>query len=192
MSKKQEIISIATDLIHSKGYQATAISDILHAASIGKGQFYHYFSSKYDLGLAVIENLIQEWDTLLIKNILQSPDDSKSKLNKMLDWILTFHSSKEGKPGCPIGNLTIEMSEHDETFRSKTQHFFNCWIEEVKNCLEGMVKQGHLHSTIDTQKSAEAIVAMIEGGILLMKAQQNIFALRNIIDVIRKQFQLSE
>jgi TetR/AcrR family transcriptional repressor of nem operon len=36
MSKKQEIISIAREVIHSKGYQATSISDILHAATIRK------------------------------------------------------------------------------------------------------------------------------------------------------------
>jgi TetR/AcrR family transcriptional repressor of nem operon len=62
MSKKQEIISIAGEFIHSKGYQATSIDDILPAANIEKGQFYHYFSSKYGPGLAVVENLVQEWD----------------------------------------------------------------------------------------------------------------------------------
>jgi TetR/AcrR family transcriptional regulator, transcriptional repressor for nem operon len=46
----------------------------------------------------------------------------------MLDWAITFHAGMENKPGCPIGNLAIEMSEHDETFRLKIQHFFDRWI----------------------------------------------------------------
>ena len=191
MSKKQEIISIAKNIIHCKGYQATSISDILHAANIGKGQFYHYFSSKYDLGLAVMENLIEEWDHQLILNILQSSEDPKLKINKMLYWILTYHAGKEEKSGCPIGNLTIEMSEHDETFRLKLDHFFKRWIGSIETVLEEMVKQNQLHSTVDIRKSAEAIVAMIEGGILLMKSQQDISILMNVIDVIRQQFHLS-
>ena len=191
MSKKQEIISKAKNIIHCKGYQATSISDILHAANIGKGQFYHYFSSKYDLGLAVMENLIEEWDHQLILNILQSSEDPKLKINKMLDWILTYHAGKEEKSGCPIGNLTIEMSEHDETFRLKLDHFFKRWIGSIETVLEEMVKQNQLHSTVDIRKSAEAIVAMIEGGILLMKSQQDISILMNVIDVIRQQFHLS-
>jgi TetR/AcrR family transcriptional repressor of nem operon len=191
MSKKQEIISIAKNIIHCKGYQATSISDILHAANIGKGQFYHYFSSKYDLGLAVMENLMEEWDHQLILNILQSSEDPKLKINKMLDWILTYHAGKEEKSGCPIGNLTIEMSEHDETFRLKLDHFFKRWIGSIETVLEEMVKQNQLHSTVDIRKSAEAIVAMIEGGILLMKSQQDISILMNVIDVIRHQFHLS-
>ena len=191
MSKKQEIISIAKNIIHCKGYQATSISDILHAANIGKGQFYHYFSSKYDLGLAVMENLIEEWDHQLILNILQLSEDPKLKINKMLDWIITYHAGKEEKSGCPIGNLTIEMSEHDETFRLKLDYFFKRWIGSIETVLEEMVKQNQLHSTVDIRKSAEAIVAMIEGGILLMKSQQDISILMNVIDVIRQQFHLS-
>jgi TetR/AcrR family transcriptional regulator, transcriptional repressor for nem operon len=191
MSKKQEIISIAREVIHSKGYQATSISDILHAATIGKGQFYHYFSSKHDLGLAVVEDLIQEWDQQLIIGILKSTDEPKIKLNNMLNWALTYHAEMEKKPGCPIGNLAIEMSEHDETFREKIQQFFERWIEGVEAALVGMIEQNQLASTIDTKKSAQAIIAMIEGGILLMKNQQDINLLINVFDVLRKQFNLS-
>jgi TetR/AcrR family transcriptional regulator, transcriptional repressor for nem operon len=47
----------------------------------------------------------------------------------------------EKKPGCPIGNLAIEMSEHDEIFRMKIQHFFECWIDAVEAILDEMVKK---------------------------------------------------
>ena len=169
MSKKQEIISIARDVIHSKGYQATSINDILQAAHIGKGQFYYYFSSKYDLGVAVVEDLIQEWNQQLIVDILQSADKPKVKLSKMLDWAIRSHAEAEKKSGCPLGNLAIEMSEHEEEFRVKIQHFFECWIEGVKTALEGMIKQHQLDSTIDSKKRAQALIAMIQGGTLLMK-----------------------
>ncbi|CAH0346406.1 TetR/AcrR family transcriptional regulator [Bacillus sp. CECT 9360] len=191
MSRKQEIISITRDVIHSKGYQATSITDILQAASIGKGQFYHYFSSKHDLGLAVVEDLIQEWDRELIHGILQTAEEPAIKLNKMLEWAITFHAEMEKKPGCPIGNLAIEMSEHDETFRIKIHHFFERWIGAVELILDEMVKQNQLDSTIDTKKSAQAMIAMIEGGILLMKSQQDLSLLKNVFEVIRKQYNLS-
>lgn len=191
MSKKQEIISFAREVIHSKGYQATSINDILQAAHIGKGQFYYYFSSKYDLGLAVVEDLIREWDQQLIVDILQTSDQPKSKLNKMLDWAITSHAKTEKKSGCPIGNLAIELSEHEEEFRCKIQQFFERWIEGVKEALEGMIKQHQLDSTIDTKKSAQALIAMVEGGVLLMKNFQDIQLLMNVIEVIRKQYNLS-
>lgn len=191
MSKKEEIISIASEIIHSKGYQATSISDILHAAQIGKGQFYHYFSSKYDLGLAVVEDLIQEWDQTLINDIFQSADEPKSKLNKMFDWAINSHAEMEKKSGCPIGNLAIELSEHEEEFRLKINHFFNRWIGAVEAALEEMMEKNQLDSTIDAKKNAQAIIALIEGGILLMKNEQEVQLLINVIDVARKHFNLS-
>jgi len=190
MSKKQEILSTSRKIIHSKGYQATSISDILQAAHIGKGQFYHYFSSKYDLGLAIVEDLIQEWDQDLIIGIFGAIGEPTSKLNKMLEWAITFHAEMEQKPGCPIGNLAIEMSEHDEAFRIKIQQFFERWIEAIKVALDEMINLNQLDSTIDTKKSAQAIVATIQGGILLMKNHQDIHVLINVIDVIRIQFNL--
>ena len=193
MSKKQEIISIAREVIHSKGYHATSISDILHAAKIGKGQFYHYFSSKYDLGLAVVEDLITEWDQTLISDILQSTDEPKSKLNKMFDWAINSHAEMEKKSGCPLGNLAIELSEHEEEFRVKINQFFHRWIGAVEEILEEMIKKNQLDSTIDAKKSAQAIIALIEGGILLIKneQEQDVQLLINVIEVARKHFNLS-
>ena len=191
MSKKLEIISIAREIIHSKGYQATSINDILQAAQIGKGQFYHYFSSKYELGLAVVEDLLQDWSQLLIIDILQSSKEPIARLNEMLDSTLQYHSEMAEKQGCPIGNLAIEMSEHDETFRVQIKQFFNQWIDSVKFVLDEMVQQNQLDATTDTYKSAQAIVSMVEGGILLMKNQQNIGLLSNVFDVIRSIYHLS-
>ena len=54
-----------------------------------------------------------------------------------------------------------------------------------------MIKQGQLDSTIDSQKRAQALIAMIQGGTLLMKNYQDIQLLINVIDVIREQYNLS-
>lgn len=190
MSKKQEIITISRGIIHSKGYQATSISDILKAASIGKGQFYHYFSSKYDLGLAVVEDVIQDLDQQLINEIFHSKEKAKARLNKMLDWNLASHTESKSKLGCAVGNLAIEMSEHDETFRVKIKEFFDKWISEVEAALAEMIKENQLDVTTDCKKSAQAIVAMIEGGILLMKNQQDLEILTHVMEMIRKQYHL--
>ncbi|WP_280166030.1 TetR/AcrR family transcriptional regulator [Priestia aryabhattai] len=190
MSKQQEILSIAREVIHSKGYQATSISDILSAANIGKGQFYHYFSSKYDLGLAVVEDFVQEWDQKLILDILKADNDPVSKLNKMLDWTISYHSQMDSKTGCPFGNLAIEMSEHDEHFRLKIQQFFERWIDGTQHALNEMVEKNLFTENIDIEKHAQTIIAMLEGGILLMKSQQDMKWFLNVVDVIRLQYNL--
>jgi TetR/AcrR family transcriptional repressor of nem operon len=43
---KNRILEIGAEIIHLKGYHHTGIQEIIHAAGIPKGSFYHYFASK--------------------------------------------------------------------------------------------------------------------------------------------------
>lgn len=190
-SKKQEIIRIAREVIHSKGYQATSVSDIMTATNIGKGQFYHYFQSKHDLGLAVVEDLVKDWEGQLIIGILNTSDDPVTKLNRMLEWAETSHAEMEIKYGCAMGNLAIEMSAQDEEFRVKIKEFFIHWVNSVADILTEMIKDHQLDESINPKKNAESIVAMIEGGILLMVSRQNIQVLQDIFEVIKQQYHLN-
>ncbi|MCM2534964.1 TetR/AcrR family transcriptional regulator [Neobacillus pocheonensis] len=190
-SKKQEIIRIAREVIHSKGYQVTSVSDIMTATNIGKGQFYHYFQSKHDLGLAVVEDLVKDWEEQLIIGILNTSDDPVTKLNRMLQWAETSHAEMEIKYGCAMGNLAIEMSAQDEEFRVKIKEFFIRWVNSVADILTEMIKDHQLDESINPKKNAESIVAMIEGGILLMVSRQNIQVLQDIFEVIKQQYHLN-
>jgi TetR/AcrR family transcriptional repressor of nem operon len=91
--------------------------------------------------------------------------------------------------GCPFGNLALEMSEHDEEFRRKVNECFQRWIDSLKKTLE---EQGRLPVSIDPQRQAESIVALIEGGILLMKSAQRLEILKNIVETIRQQLHLNK
>lgn len=183
--KRMEIVKTAAVLIHSKGYENTKLSDILEAAQIGKGQFYHYFSSKRELGLAVIDYFFQRWNRRLIEEILDSDKAPAEKFNEMLEWVVETHRSNSAKCGCVFGNLAIEMSEHDELFRQKIKTVFDLWTEKIKPILAGMLKPPYCEDTAVINKLAQGVVAMLEGGILLMKSRQDIDVLTNMTELIK-------
>jgi TetR/AcrR family transcriptional regulator, transcriptional repressor for nem operon len=62
---RSEIIRIGTDLISRQGFNATGIDAVLREAKIPKGSFYHYFKSKEDFGLAVIDHFAERYDQRL-------------------------------------------------------------------------------------------------------------------------------
>ncbi|WP_425057898.1 hypothetical protein SCACP_24650 [Sporomusa carbonis] len=76
--------------------------------------------------------------------------------------------------------------EHNRAFREKLNHAFQLWIDHLKVILDEITEHEDLPIKIDNQTLAQVIVSMIEGGILLMKNQQDIQALVNVADVIRK------
>jgi TetR/AcrR family transcriptional repressor of nem operon len=184
--KRQEIIETAALLMQSKGYESTKLSDILEMGEAGKGQFYYYFSSKRELGLAVIDYFFHSFKEELLENILGSPKNPEIKFNEMLEWIVEHHNLTQAKCGCVFGNLTLEMSEHDEEFRKKVSEVFDAWQEKLKPVLEGMIPSSVPINPFDIDKLAQGIVAMLEGGILIMKSKQDIHVLKSITDLVRQ------
>jgi len=184
-NKRQEIIVAAAVLMESNGYENTKLSDILEASEAGKGQFYYYFSSKRELGLAVIDYFFTSFNKDLLSGILSSTEDAETKLNEMLEWIVSLHQSKQAKCGCVFGNLALEMSEHDDGFREKINEVFKTWAEKLQPVLEKMLEPSCAADSGEVAQLARSIVAMLEGGILLMKNNQDIGILKDMTKWVR-------
>lgn len=58
--RKKHVAETALKLFQEKGIQHTSIQDIVKAASISKGTFYNYFSSKNDCVAEILEDLRYE------------------------------------------------------------------------------------------------------------------------------------
>ena len=54
MSNKENILTKAAELIHTKGYNHTSIKDILAAAAVTKSNFYYHFESKEQLVFEIL------------------------------------------------------------------------------------------------------------------------------------------
>ena len=61
---KQRILEAAKTLLSSHGYESTTIDDIITAAGVTKGAFYHYFKSKEHLCEVIIEQAHSEYQQL--------------------------------------------------------------------------------------------------------------------------------
>lgn len=171
--------------MRSKGYENTKISEILEAGQIGKGQFYYYFSSKHELGLDVIDYFFQSFNSELIEKILCCQKSPEIRFNEMLEYVINDQKLKQAKCGCVFGNFALEMSEHDESFRSKVNGVFEVWIEKLKLVLEEMIKSSEPIDSSETYKLAQGIVAMLEGGILMMKNKQDVNVLEDVAELAR-------
>jgi len=183
--KREDIIRIAAALMESNGYENTKLSDILEASGTGKGQFYYYFNSKRELGLSVIDYSFSSFERNMLSGILCSVENPETKFEKMLEWIVAFHQSKQAKCGCVFGNLALEMSEHDEGFREKLNDVFKIWAKRLEPVLSELMGTSDITGSAEVEKLSRSIVAMIEGGILLMKNSQDIRILQDMTDRIR-------
>ena len=54
-NKKNVILNAAVKVLTNKGYYSSTMDDIVKESKMSKGAIYHYYSSKKDVYLAVIE-----------------------------------------------------------------------------------------------------------------------------------------
>src|SRR5947208_7314105 len=75
--------------------------------------------------------------------------------------------------GCPIGNLTLEMSTQDELIRVRVEQFFREWLRYFERMLCEAKEQGIVPATLDTAVTAQALLAYFEGVVLLAKGRND-------------------
>jgi TetR/AcrR family transcriptional regulator, transcriptional repressor for nem operon len=69
--------------------------------------------------------------------------------------------------GCPLGSLGSEVAELDHAARHDVAAGFNRWEAAIRACLQGMRDRGQLVPDADPEQLATAMLAALEGGLLL-------------------------
>lgn len=82
--RRAQLLDSAQTLFFSKGYEATTVADIMKAAGVSKGGFYHHFSAKEDLLEALAERLAAATRERLQPLLEQSGLDAVARLNAVL------------------------------------------------------------------------------------------------------------
>lgn len=78
--RREEIITAAVELFLTKGFEETAVGDIVAKVGVAQGLFYYYYKSKDELLEAVVERFADRFFADLI-NI--SKDDQRNALQKL-------------------------------------------------------------------------------------------------------------
>jgi TetR/AcrR family transcriptional repressor of nem operon len=187
---RNKILEVGGRIIHQKGFNNTGIQEILNEAGVPKGSFYFYFKSKEDFGLA----LIDEFDSMVgghLASILAI--DSLSPLDRLksfFSFFRNFFQAENCTRGCPIGNLSQELSDVNENIRKRLDESFDSIGSLIETCLHEASDKGEFKNNIPISELAEYIINSWEGALLRMKVSKNISPLlifeRILFDTILK------
>ncbi|BCJ85443.1 TetR/AcrR family transcriptional regulator [Effusibacillus dendaii] len=87
MNLQANLLQVAVGLFEEKGYARTSVQDIVSAAGVTKGAFYHYFTGKEDVLMALHEQYI---NGLLAKStaVTDSTMHPTEKLSRLMEILL--------------------------------------------------------------------------------------------------------
>lgn len=186
---KEHIITVASRLVHLRGFNHTSIGEILEESGIGKGNFYYYFKSKEELGYAIIESNIRQFSEEVTGKAFRNNRDALTQLYDFLDILFDMHQQRNCAGGCRLGNMAMEMSDIHEEFRRRFQEVFDGWETQVADILRKAQMNGQLAGHADLPALAQFIIASVEGAILLAKVKKDISVLARCFTELKRHIQ---
>lgn len=161
---REQIVDSAAELIWQRGYNRTSVGDIIRDAGICKGSFYHHFTSKEALGLAVVDT----WTDHVGSHIRARLSDDRSaveNLHAILDAMVSAQK-ENGYLGCPLGRLALEMGDVSENFRLRLQAGF----DTIRSLFSTYLRQAGM-SEEEASEHGRYMLATLEGALMLNKVR---------------------
>jgi len=176
-SKKLTILDKGAQIVHKKGFNHTGIKEILDAAGVPKGSFYHYFRDKEDFGLSLLDYYAGFFAQKAQELLRDKDNPALERLKMFFDSFHDFFEANGCELGCPIGNMTLEMGDISPAFRVKLEEIFLMIRRPVEALLAEARQKGEVSFRTSEREMADFIINSWEGAILRMKAQKSTEAL---------------
>ena len=179
---KERIVRVASELMLERGVARTTIEDIQDAANVSTSQMYHYFGDKEDLVAAVID--LQSSQVLGRQQLALFPIDSIAALVRWRNAVVDVMRGRGCIGGCPIGSLANELSDTDPLARARLARAFAQWEDMIREGLAAIVERGELPSGSDVDRLAMAVLAGVQGGLLLSQLRRDTEPLEAALDTM--------
>ncbi|MDQ6991837.1 MAG: TetR/AcrR family transcriptional regulator [Mariprofundus sp.] len=163
---RTRIIDAATELFYQKGFEAAGLQLICKQAAVSKSSFYHFFPSKDDLAITVIDS---RWLQARqgYQALLDSPLSALEKIEASFEMLFSHAESIADRGGemygCPFGNIGSELSTSNPAVREHLITIFNELIATYRQLIEQAQAQGSLAAALNSQESAESLVTLMQG-----------------------------
>jgi AcrR family transcriptional regulator len=173
-STRDRLLAAASRLFWEKGYATTSVADIAQAAGARTGSLYHFFPTKQDLLVAVLEQYRDGIHEMLLEPAWQGVADPIERVFALLARYRQRLVDTDCFYGCPIGSLALELHEPDPPVREKLAANFDAWTGAVEACLTAAADR--LPPDVDRRELAQFVLSTMEGGVMQSRTHRTLDA----------------
>lgn len=187
---RHHILLTAQRLMGQRGFTAVGLNEILKAAVVPKGSFYHYFESKEAFGKALLENYFADYQAHL-QCLLPTPGRSAAErfMSYWQHWLETQAScDPQGK--CLAVKLGAEVADLSDAMRIVLQQGTQAIIDRLADCIQQGLDDGSLRVDGTPQAVAETLYQLWLGASLLAKISRDRLPLQSAMRTTRELLHL--
>ena len=160
---RHRLVAAACDEIWQGGFRAASLDRILDKAGVTKGALYYHFKNKLDLGYAVLDEVVRKMVLDVWVEPLHQAGDPIETLHQIIRNADAAFLGKKLQFGCPLNNLSQEMSSVDEGFRLRIKAIVQEWTDAITVALAKGQNQGLVRQNVNLHHASIFIIAVIQG-----------------------------
>lgn len=169
---KQHLLDTGNRIIAGKGFSGVGLNEILQAAAVPKGSFYHYFKSKEEYGHALLENYFAIYLDEIDQILKASGTTARERLLKYWEHWLNTQCENRAEQKCLVVKLSAEVSDLSECMRITLRNGTEQVIERLAACISAGANDGSL-PLLDAPFTAQMLYQLWLGASLLGKLHRN-------------------
>ncbi len=187
---KDRILEVAARLFAEQGYHATGVAGILRASDVKSGSLYHFFASKEDLLVAVMQRHLESLRPRILGRA-EAESVTDDPLEHVFSLLGIYRRSlliSRFRLGCPVGNLALEVGNEVPRVRALIEEYFSAWIAQVRVWLDGAGSR--LPAGLDRGALSHQVLAVAQGGIIQARAAESLDPYDACVAQLRSTFEL--
>lgn len=154
----------AYKMLWQNGYEGMSLNELVKKAKISKGGLFHYFPNKKTIVMMTLKTYHETHVLQRLDDHLKSANNAMTLKVALMNWLedtYSLYQGKEFKEGCMIGNLALEMADHDEDIRETLKSMFVAWENQLVTYLRPAHKEGKM--LMEPRQFARLLIAMFQG-----------------------------
>jgi AcrR family transcriptional regulator len=175
---RARILAHTAELIYRHGVHATNQEQVRKAAQVSGSQLNHYFPTKQDLVLGVIE-----WQANSVLGLHRGEEFGRFEtLDGFRAWAAFYIGYERAfHEGCSLGSLASEIIKTELDVHDELAEAFAQWRGIFRDALSRLQSQGSLSGEADPEQLATLLLAAFQGGMLLAQVAREITPLRDAL-----------
>ncbi|MGF7151167.1 TetR/AcrR family transcriptional repressor of nem operon [Sphingomonas zeicaulis] len=170
---RSHILDTAQRLIGARGFSAVGLNEILAAAGVPKGSFYHYFASKEVFGRDLLDHYFDKY--LAEVDALLADADVPARARLGAYWQFWRQNQERDDPDgkCLAVKLGAEVSDISEDMRTALKHGTSAIIDRLSRVVEQGLADGSIRTSRAPHDVAETLYQLWFGASIMAKIARN-------------------
>lgn len=180
------LVQVAAQELWGGSYGSVGVGALCEAAGVKRGSFYHFFPSKDDLVLAALDHLWEDYRERMDAALESQDGSALESLRSLFGFTAELLEEKRAEtgevPGCPFGNLGVELGTTNEAIRGRVAEIFDKSIDCFEAFLRRAREQGEVTgSDAGLRARARQLFAYLQGAMVLAKAYADPDLVRTLV-----------